>query len=98
MSQCETGREFWGFKVIEEENVTTMGPTNALSHLPDPDTSSDNTNVTLLPDDLFIHIIDMAFVSKIASSSSTNPLSRCDQQSTCWFPSLSPFCFNRLEV
>ena len=51
-----------------------MGPTNALSHLPDPDTSSDNTNVTLLPDDLFIHIIDMAFVSKIASSYLTNPL------------------------
>ena len=35
-----------------------MGPADALSHLTDPDISSNNTNVTLLPDDLFICAID----------------------------------------
>ena len=53
---------------------STMGPADALSHLADPDVSSDNTNVTLLPDDLFIHAIDMALVAKITSSTPTNPL------------------------
>ena len=51
-----------------------MGPADTLSHLSDPDTSSDNANVTLLPDDLFIRSINTALVNKIASSSSTNPL------------------------
>ena len=53
---------------------STMGPGNALSHLIDPDVSSDNTNVTLLPDDLFIHAIDMALVDKISSSTPTDLL------------------------
>ena len=51
-----------------------MGPTNALSHLTAPDISSDNTNITLLPDDLFIHAIDMALVDKMTSSTPTDPL------------------------
>ena len=51
-----------------------MGPADALSRLPDPDTSSDNVDVTVLPDDLFIHAIDVALVDKISSSSSSDPL------------------------
>ena len=47
---------------------STMGPADALSHLTNPDISSDNTNVTLLPDDLFICAIDTALVEKITSS------------------------------
>ena len=53
---------------------SAMGPTNALSHLVNPDVSSDNTNVTLLPDDLFIRVIDTALVNKITSSTPTDPL------------------------
>ena len=53
---------------------SAMGPANALSHLPDPDTSSDNVDVTVLPDDLFIHAIDIALIDKISSSSSSDPL------------------------
>ena len=53
---------------------TAMGPANALSHLPNPDLSSDNTDVTLLPDNLFISAIDTALVDKITSSSQTDPL------------------------
>ena len=36
---------------------SAMGPADALSHLADPDTSSDNANVTLLPDNLFIVLL-----------------------------------------
>ena len=53
---------------------TATGPADALSRLPNPDLSSDNTNVTLLPDDLFISAIDTALVDKITSSSPTDPL------------------------
>ena len=53
---------------------SVMGPTDALSRLVDPDGSSNNTNVTLLPDDLFIHAIDTALVDKITSSTPTDPL------------------------
>ena len=53
---------------------STMGPTNALSHLTDPDISSNNTNITLLPDDLFIHAINTALVDKITSSTPTDLL------------------------
>ena len=53
---------------------TAMGPADALSRLPNPDLSSDNTNVTLLPDDLFISAIDTTLVDKITSSSLTDPL------------------------
>ena len=53
---------------------SAMQPADALSHLVDPDTSSDNNNVMLLPDDLFIHTIDTALVNKITSSTSTNLL------------------------
>ena len=53
---------------------TAMGPTNALSHLPNPDLSSDNTDITLLPNNLFIYAIDTALVDKIQSSSMTDPL------------------------
>ena len=53
---------------------SAMGPADALSHLSDPDTSSDNVDVTVLPDDLFIHAIDVALVDKISSSSSSDPL------------------------
>ena len=51
-----------------------MGPADALSCLVDPDTSSDNTNITLLPDNLFICAIDTALVDKITSSTTTDPL------------------------
>ena len=51
-----------------------MGPVDALSHLTNPDVSSDNIDVTILPDDLFIHAIDTALVQKITSSSLSNPL------------------------
>ena len=51
-----------------------MGPADALSRLADPDVSSDNANVTLLPDDLFICAIDTALVNKITSSTATDPL------------------------
>ena len=53
---------------------TAMGPADALSRLPNPDLSSDNTDVTLLPDDLFISDIDTALIDKIMSSSLTDPL------------------------
>ena len=53
---------------------TAMGPANALSHLPNPDLSSDNTDVTLLPNNLFISAIDTTLVDKITSSSPTDPL------------------------
>ena len=53
---------------------SAMGPADALSHLPDPDTSSDNTNITLLPDNLFIHTIDIALLDKITSSSPSDLL------------------------
>ena len=53
---------------------TAMGPADALSHLINPDTSSDNMNITLLPDDLFIHIVDTTLVDKITSSSTSDPL------------------------
>ena len=53
---------------------SAMGPADALSRLPNPDTSSDNDNVTVLPDDLFIRAIDIALVDKISSSSSSDPL------------------------
>ena len=53
---------------------SAMGPADALSHLPDPDISSDNVDVTVLPDDLFICAIDIALIDKISSSSSSNPL------------------------
>ena len=53
---------------------SAMGPADALSHLLDPDTSSDNINVTVFPDDLFIRAIDTALIDKITSSSSSDPL------------------------
>ena len=53
---------------------SAMGPADALSCLPDPDTSSDNVDVTVLTDDLFICAIDSALVDKISSSSPTDPL------------------------
>ena len=53
---------------------TDMGPTDALSRLPDPDTSSDNADITLLPANLFIQAIDTSLIGKITSLSSTDPL------------------------
>ena len=53
---------------------SAMGPADALSRLLDPDTSSDNVDVTVLLDDLFIRAIDVALVEKISSSSLTDPL------------------------
>ena len=42
---------------------STMRPTNALSCLINPDVSSDNTNVTLLPDDLlFVLLIPLLLI------------------------------------
>ena len=51
-----------------------MGPADALSHLPNPDMTLNNTNVTLLPDNLFIHVINIALTDKITASSSTDSL------------------------
>ena len=79
---------------------SAMGPADALSRLPDPDTSSDNTDVTVLPDDLFIHAIDVALVNKISSSSSSDPLVVSALQNLSigspLFPcsSLSDWCFS----
>ena len=53
---------------------SAMGPADALSRLPDPDISSDNVDVTVLPDDLFIQAIDTALIDKITSSSMSDPL------------------------
>ena len=53
---------------------TAMGPADVLSHLPNPDLSSDNADITLLPDDLFISAINTTLVDKITSSSLTDPL------------------------
>ena len=53
---------------------SAMGPTGALSRLTDPDISSDNTNITLLPNDLFIRTIDTVLVDKITSSTVSDPL------------------------
>ena len=46
---------------------SAMGPADALSHLPDPDTSSDNVDVTVLLDNLFVCAIDVALIDKISS-------------------------------
>ena len=79
---------------------SAMGPANALSRLLDPDTSSDNVDVTVLPDDLFIHAIDVALVDKISSSSSSDPLVVSALQNLSvgspLFPlfSLSDWCFS----
>ena len=79
---------------------SAMGPADALSRLPDPDTSSDNIDVTVLPDDLFIHAINIALVDKISSSSSSNPLVVSALQNLSigspLFPrsSLSDWCFS----
>ena len=85
----KSSKEKWLIKVQSEgekgENETggsstitisgsAMGPADALSRLADPDISSDNNNVTLLSDDLFIHVIDTALVDKITSSTPTDPL------------------------
>ena len=49
---------------------------DALSCRPDllPLSDSDNDDVTLLPPSLFVHVIDLALSSRIASSSSSDPL------------------------
>ena len=79
---------------------SAMGPADALSHLLDPDTSSDNVDITLLSDDLFIHAIDVALIDKISSSSSTDPLVISALQNLSvgspLFPrsSLSDWCFS----
>ena len=53
---------------------SAMGLANALSHLSDPDTSTNNANVVLLPDDLFICAIDVALLNKITLSTPSDPL------------------------
>ena len=81
-----------------------MGPADVLSHLPNPDLSSDNTDVTLLPDNLFILVLDTALVDKIASSSVTDPLVvaalRNLSQGSPLFPcsSLSDWHFNDSQL
>ena len=78
---------------------SAMGPADTLSRLPDPDTSSDNVDVTVLSDDLFIHAINTALVDKITSSSSSDPLVVSALQNISigspLFPcsSLSDWCF-----
>ena len=53
---------------------SAMGPTDALSRLFNPDISSDNNNITLLSEDLFIRIIDTALIDKITSSTPSDLL------------------------
>ena len=67
-----------------------MGPADALSCLPDPNTSSDNTDVTLLPNDLFIHAIDTALVDKITFFFCFwSPCPQYCKESLWWLPPLS---------
>ena len=79
---------------------SAMGPANVLSRLPDLDTSSNNIDVTVLPNTLFIHAIDIALVDKISSSSSSDPLVVSALQNLSvgspLFPcsSLSDWCFS----
>ena len=49
---------------------------DALSHCPDhiPSSDSDNEDVTLLPDTLFVNLIDAALSDQLATSSATDPL------------------------
>ena len=51
------------------------GP-DALSHRPDhsPDDDNDNEHVTLLPQSLFINLIDTSLARKIAASSDSDPV------------------------
>ncbi|KIK75818.1 hypothetical protein PAXRUDRAFT_18658 [Paxillus rubicundulus Ve08.2h10] len=56
------------------QNQTQMGPADALSSMNGTDTSSNNQDVTLLPDDIFINIIDTELMSKIHSSTPDDPL------------------------
>ena len=72
---------------------SAMGPADALSHLPDPDTSSDNVDVTVLSDDLFIHAIDITLIDKISSSSSPDPLVVSALQNLSIGSPLSSFLF-----
>ena len=69
---------------------TAMGTTNTLSHLPNPDVSSDNTDVTLLPDNLFIYTINTALADKLTSSSVSDLLTldtvKCLSQDSPLFP------------
>ena len=51
-----------------------MGPSDALSHKNEVDTSNDNQNVVLLPPILFIKTIDIALADKITHSSLSNLL------------------------
>ena len=51
-----------------------MGPADTLSRLLDSNISTNNVDVTVLPANLFIHLIDTALVEKITLSSSSNPL------------------------
>ena len=71
-----------------------MGPADALSCLSDLDVSLNNTNVMLLPDDLFICAIKIVLTSRIAASSSTDPLVLNAVQSlhhnSSFFPHSSP--------
>jgi hypothetical protein len=53
---------------------TQMGPADALSHRDDIDTADDNLELTLLPDDLFAHAINVALTDKIALSTASDPL------------------------
>ena len=74
-------RQAWWMMFLQDFNLqflhtpsSAMGPADTLSCLTNPDVSSDNIDVTILPDDLFIHAIDTALIQKITSSSSSNPL------------------------
>jgi hypothetical protein len=51
-----------------------MGPADALSRHDNVDTADDNVELTLLPDDLFARIIDVALADKIALSTPSDPL------------------------
>jgi len=53
-----------------------MIQSDALSHRPDfyLDDDDDNTDITLLPDDLFINLVDLELQQRIANSDSYSDL------------------------
>jgi hypothetical protein len=53
---------------------TQMGPTGALSCSHDVNTTDDNLELTLLPDDLFTHTIDVTLTDKITLHTPSDPL------------------------
>lgn len=65
----------YDLKLVHVPWKELAGP-DALSWRPDliPKNDSDNNQVTLLPDSLFVNIIDVAIAEKVAKSSEKDPV------------------------